>query len=91
MLHAYDDSYLSDAQPSLADYFDYVINDCKTAPDLAAALFAQSEWGKQFEHDNPSVVAGMSGTELAQAVLVGSFVVADYPSPLPDEGRSPEY
>lgn len=91
MIHAYDDSYLPDAQASLSDFFDYVINGCGIAPDLAAALFAQSEWGKQFEYGNPSVVAGMSGTELAQAVLADSFVAADYPSPLPDEGRSPEF
>lgn len=91
MIHAYSGSYLPDAQVALADYFDYVINGCGIAPDLAAALFAQSEWGRQFEYGNPSVVAGMSGTELAQAVLADSFLVADYPSPPFDEGRSPEF
>lgn len=91
MIHAYSGSYLPDAQVALADYFDYVINGCGIAPDLAAALFAQSEWGRQFEYGNPSVVAGMSGTELAQAVLADTFLVADYPSPPFDEGRSPEF
>lgn len=91
MIHAYEDSYLPDAQASLSDYFDYVINGCGIDPDLAGALFAQSEWGKQFERGNPSVVSGMSGTELAQAVLAGAFLVADYPSLQPDEGRSPEF
>lgn len=69
MIHAYEDSYLPDAQASLADCFDYVINGCGIDPDMAGMLFAQSEWGRQFERGNPSVVAGMSGTELAQAVL----------------------
>lgn len=91
MIHAYNDSYLPDAQVALADYFDYVINGCGVAPDLSAALFAQSEWGRQFEYGNPSVVAGMSGVELAQAVLADSFLVADYPSSLVDEGRSTEF
>lgn len=45
MIHAYEDSYLPDAQASLADYFDYVINGCGIDPDMAGALFAQSEWG----------------------------------------------
>ena len=91
MIRAYDGSYLPDAQAALADYFDYVINGCGIAPDLAAALFAQSEWGRQFEYGNPSVVAGMSGTELAQAVLADSFLVTDYPAPQIGEGRSPEF
>lgn len=91
MIHAYEDSYLPDAQVALADYFDYVINGCGVVPDLASALFVQSEWGKQFEYGNPSVVAGMSGIELAQAVLADSFLVVDYPSLLTEEGRSPEF
>ena len=91
MIRAYDESYLPDAQTALADYFDYVINACGIAPNLAASLFTQSEWGRQFEFGNPSVVAGMSGVELAQAVLADSFLIVDYPSPLHAEGRSPEF
>ncbi|WP_296013096.1 helix-turn-helix transcriptional regulator [uncultured Adlercreutzia sp.] len=91
MIHAYDDCYLPSAQTALADYFDYVINGCGIAPDLAAALLAQSPWGRQFECGNPSVVAGMSGTELAQAVLRDSFAVVDYPGSEMEIGRSPEY
>ena len=39
MIRAYEDSYLPDAQASLADYFDYVINGCGIDPDMAGALF----------------------------------------------------
>ena len=91
MIHAYEDSYLPGAQASLADFFDYVINGCGIDPDMAGALFAQSEWGRQFERGNPSVVSGMSGTELAQAVLADAFLVADYPSPRFEEERSSEF
>lgn len=91
MIHAYDDCYLPSAQTALADYFDYVINGCGIAPDLAAALLSQSPYGRQFEYGNPSIVAGMSGTELAQAVLQDSFAIVDYPGPDLKLGRSPEY
>lgn len=70
MIHAYSESYLTDAKSCMAEMFDYAINDCKMKADWFSQLFLQSGFAEKFEIGNPTVIAGMSGVELARAILV---------------------
>lgn len=91
MIHAYSESYLTDAKSNLAEMFDYAINDCKLKEDWFSQLFVQSGYAEKFETGNPSVIAGMSGIELAQAVLNKVGCEDQIAKPTFSENRSPEY
>ncbi|MEG1651709.1 MAG: helix-turn-helix transcriptional regulator [Oscillospiraceae bacterium] len=91
MIHAYSESYLTDAKSNLAELFDYAMNDCRLQEDWFSQLFIQSGFAEKFETGNPSVLAGMSGIELAQAVLVKVGCEDQIAEPTFSEDRSPEY
>ena len=91
MIHAYSELYLNDAKETLAQYFDYIVNDCNLDSDRAAKLFIVSGFAKLFECGNPSVVSGMSGVELAQAVLRRIYDSIAFPKRQFKETFSPEY
>ena len=73
MTHAYSESYLSNAKDRLSSFFDYAINDCKLTADWISALFINTGYAQQFERGNPAYVAGMSGVELARAVILKAY------------------
>ena len=73
MTRAYSESYLHDAKDTLAQFFDYLINDCSFDADWAASLFLSSGYAAKFERGNPAVLAGMSGVELAKAVVKKTY------------------
>ena len=73
MTRAYSESYLHDAKDTLAQFFDYLINDCGFDADWAASLFLSSGYAAKFERGNPAVLAGMSGVELAKAVVKKTY------------------
>ena len=91
MTHAYSESYLSDAKDSLSLFFDYLINDCGMKPDWVVSIFLSSGYAEQFERGNPATLAGMSGVELARAVVQETYKDKKLPKPRYIEGRSPEY
>lgn len=91
MIHAYSESYLSNAKDRLSSFFDYAINDCKLNPDWITALFVNTGYAEQFERGNPAYVAGMSGIELARAVILKAYGKRDFPEPTYSEDCSPEY
>lgn len=91
MTHAYSESYLSNAKDRLSSFFDYTINDCKLAPDWVTALFVNTGYAEQFERGNPAYVAGMSGVELARAVITKAYGKKNLPAPTNVEDCSPEY
>ncbi len=91
MTRAYSESYLSDAKNTLSQCFDYLINDCGFQADWVAALFLSSGYAQQFERGNPGVLAGMSGVELAKAVVQKTYKRRSIPEPRYSEGLSPEY
>lgn len=91
MTHAYSESYLNNAKDCLATFFDYAVNACKMKPDWAASLFVTTGFAEQFERGNPAYVAGMSGVELARAVILKAYGKKELPEPVQSEGRSPEY
>ncbi|MDO4344549.1 MAG: helix-turn-helix transcriptional regulator [Eubacteriales bacterium] len=91
MIHAYSESYLSNAKNCLSSFFDYAINDCKLNPDWVTALFINTGYAEQFERGNPAYVAGMSGVELARAVITKAYGRKELPAPVNSEDCSPEY
>lgn len=91
MTHAYSKSYLNNAKDRLSSFFDYAINDCKLKPDWITALFITTGYAEQFGRGNPAYVVGMSGIELAQAVILKAYGKKDLPKPTYAEDCSPEY
>ena len=91
MIHAYNESYLSDAKAQLSQFFDYLINACGMKPDWVASIFISSGYAEQFERGNPAILAGMSGIELARAVTKVTYKKKKLPEPDFAEGLSPEY
>lgn len=91
MTHAYNKSYLSNAKSRLSQFFDYAINDCKFESNWIATIFVTSGYAEQFERGNPSILAGMSGIELAQIVINKIYKNKELPSPSFTNEKSPEY
>ena len=91
MTHAYSEFYLSNAKDRLSSFLDYAINDCRITPDWITALFINTGYAEQFERGNPAYVAGMSGVELARAVILKAYGRKELPKPTNSEERSPEY
>lgn len=91
MIHAYNESYLTDAKSSLAGMFHYAINDCTIEADWFANLFVGSGFADKFEIGNPSVLSGMSGIELGKAILIKVGSADQIAEPVFSQDRSPEY
>jgi len=68
MIHAYDESYLSDAMYGLGSMLDFAVNSCGESPALFYARFLRSGVADQMEKGNPRYLCGLSGVELAQTV-----------------------
>lgn len=91
MTHAYNKSYLSNAKSRLSQFFDYAINDCKFESNWIAKIFITSGYAEKFERGNPAILAGMSGVELAQAVIKKTYKEKKLPPPSFTNDKSPEY
>ncbi len=91
MTHAYNELYLNDAKECLSDMIDYAVNDCGIDADWFASLFVTTGYAQKFETGNPSVISGMSGVELARAIMEKAYNNKDFPVPQYREGASPEY
>ena len=89
MTHAYSELYLDDAMKNLGDMMEYAICDLEYEPDTFFGWFISSGIASKFEKGNPKYVAGMSGQELAEAVLTATNVIFEkkVPSYLVDKGR----
>lgn len=91
MIHAYNESYLNDAKEHMAGMMEYAIHDCGLDGNWFFRLFLQTDFAGQFEQGNPSVLAGMSGVELARAVLTQAYGTYPAKEPMFSQSRSPEY
>ena len=68
-MNAYNKLYLDDAMANLGDMVEYAVCTLGYAPDDFFGWFISSGIASKFENGNPKYVAGMSGVELADAVL----------------------
>ena len=66
---AYDRIYLENAQTTLGFMLDYAVHDVGLTASDAFERFITSGIAERFEHGDPSVVAGCSGTELMMDVM----------------------
>lgn len=69
MTHAYSELYLDDAMNNLGDMVEFAVCDLGFDPDEFFGWFISSGIASKFEKGNPKYIVGMSGFELAEAVL----------------------
>ncbi len=91
MTHAYNELYLNEAKKNLSQLFDYFINDCKFDANWVSELFISSGYAKQFERGNPAVISGMSGIELAKAIIDKTYQNKKLPFSNYSNNFTPEY
>ena len=90
-MHAYNEMYLDDAMKNLADMIDYAVCDLGFKPDEFFGWFITSGIASRFEKGNPKYVGGMSGYELADAVLRATNVSYEKKEPSYSDFKSKEY
>ncbi len=88
-MRAYNELYLDDAMHCLGDMIEYAVCDLGYDPDEFFNWFIVSRLAAEFEKGNPKYIAGMSGFELAAAVLhaVGICFTFKEPSYYVEKGR----
>ena len=88
-MNAYSELYLDDAMHNLGDMIEYAVCDLEFDPDEFFGWFIASGIASKFEKGNPKYVSGMSGFELAEAVLDATNVQYEKkePSCIADKGR----
>lgn len=88
---AYDESYLDDAMQNLGDMVEYAVCDLGFDPDVFFGWFISSGIAAKFGRGNPKYVIGMSGYELAEAVLKATNAPFEILEPLYTEYKGCEY
>ena len=91
MTHAYQEMYLSNAQALLGDAFDYAINACDISGNDFVKLFSVSSVSKRIENGEPAYLAGKSGIEVVEDILVETTGKAPTAKPQVTFSRSREY
>ena len=88
MIRAYDKIYLEKARSNLAHMLDFAVNDLHCDLIYFWERFINSNLADRFEHGESTVIAGMSGIEMAYAVLGGDTGRVNVK---PRDHRSEEY
>lgn len=91
MMTAYDKVYLEKARISLGRMLDFAVYDLKYSLEVFFDLFISSGVAGLFGEGDFSVIAGMSGVELAYEVLERSKIEYQRIKPLYTSSRSEEY
>lgn len=91
MTHAYQEIYLSKAQATLGDAFDYAVNTCKMSGSDFTKLFTASSVSKRMENGEPAWLAGKSGIEIVLEVVLETMGKQIQVEPQEHMGRSREY
>jgi DNA-binding XRE family transcriptional regulator len=76
---------------SLAWMFDYAVNGCELELENFYQYFLRSTYSKRFAYGESSVIAGMSGVELAYRVMQEHDTGTVFVEPVFSIERSPEY
>ena len=90
-IHAYQETYLSKAQASLGDAFDYAINTCEIPGEDFIRFFTASSVSKRMENGEPAFLAGKGGIEIAIDVVLETTGKLLDKDPQEHMGRSREY
>ena len=91
MTHAYQEIYLSNAQATLGDAFDYAVNVCGISGSNFVKMFIASSISKRMEHGEPAYLSGKSGIEIVKEVLTETTGKDPLVEPQETFGRSREY
>ncbi len=91
MMRAYSGLYLDDAMHNLGDMVEYAVLDCGYDPDEFFGWFISSGIAAKFEKGNPKFITGMSGAELAEAVLKATGIAAPSIAPSHPDYKGREY
>ena len=91
MMTAYNELYLDDAMNNLGDMVDFAVRDLGFNPDEFFGWFISSGISSKFEKGNPKYIAGMSGYELAEAVLNETNVSYNKKDPSYGDNKGREY
>lgn len=91
MMNAYNELYLDDAMNNLGDMVEYAVCDMGFEPDQFFGWFISSGIASKFEKGNPKYVTGMSGFELAEAVLTTINIKHKHIEPTYIEYKGREY
>ena len=91
MTNAYSELYLDDAMQNLGDMVEYAVCDLGFDPDTFFGWFISSGIASKFEKGNPKYITGMSGFELAEAVLTETNVAHEKREPSFVEFKGREY
>ena len=91
MTNAYSELYLDDAMNNLGDMVEFAVCDLGFDPDEFFGWFISSGIASRFEKGNPKYITGMSGFELAEAVLDATNVACERREPSHPESKGREY
>ena len=91
MIRAYSELYLDDAMNTLGDMVEYAICDLGFDPDEFIGWFISSGIASRFEKGNPKYIAGMSGVELADAVLADTNITYEKKEPSHNNYKGKEF
>ncbi len=91
MTHAYREIYLSKAQATLGDAFDYAVNTCGIPGSVFVKLFVASSISKRMENGEPAYVAGKSGIEIVREIVAETMGKELQTEQRDTFGRSKEY
>lgn len=91
MTTAYNELYLNDAMNNLGDMVDFAVRDLGYDPDEFFGWFISSGIASKFEKGNPKYITGMSGFELAEAVLRETNVSYEIREPSHIDFKGREY
>lgn len=91
MTTAYNELYLDDAMNNLGDMVEYAVCDLGFDPDEFFGWFISSGIASKFEKGNPKYITGMSGFELAEAVLTATNINYEKKEPSYIDFKGREY
>lgn len=91
MTTAYNELYLDDAMSNLGDMIEYAVCDLGFDADEFFGWFISSGIASKFEKGNPKYITGMSGYELADAVLTETNIKYEKKEPSYTDFKGREY